>query len=77
MLTNVTFSADKLVLERARARAVKKNTTINQEFRAWLQQYADEDAAERVRAFKEIMAKMNYASSGGRKFTRDEMNERR
>lgn len=77
MLTNVTFSADKAVLERARARAKQRSTTISKEFRAWLQQYADEEAQERVRAFREIMAKINYASSGGRKFTREEMNERR
>lgn len=77
MLSNITLSAEKDLIERARARAKAHNTTLNAEFRAWLQTYADEEAAERVRVFREIMSRMNYASSGGRKITRDEMNERR
>ncbi|MES2683840.1 MAG: hypothetical protein V4650_10005 [Pseudomonadota bacterium] len=76
MLTNVTFSADKLVLERARARAVKKNTTINQEFRLWLERYVATDNDQVLRDFDAIMSKMDYAVAG-KKFTRDELNERR
>lgn len=77
MLSNITLSAEKDLIARARARAQAHNTTLNAEFRAWLQTYADEEAAERVRVFREIMSRMNYASSGGHKITRDEMNERR
>jgi len=77
MLSNITLSADKELIARARARAQAHNTTLNAEFRAWLQTYADEDAAERIRVFNEIMNRVNYSGSGGRKFTRDEMNERR
>ncbi|WP_029888893.1 hypothetical protein [Polycyclovorans algicola] len=77
MLSNITLSAEKDLIARARARAQAHNTTLNAEFRAWLQTYADEEAAERVRVFDEIMSRMTYADSGGRKFTRDEMNERR
>ncbi len=43
-----------------------------------LKTYTDaEEALERVRVFREIMGRMNYASSGRHKITRDEMNERR
>jgi superfamily I DNA/RNA helicase len=75
MLTNVTFSADKAVLERARARAMEKNTTINQEFREWLQRYAAADSEQVLRDFDALMSRMTYAKAG-RKFSRDEMNER-
>lgn len=77
MLTNVTFSADRDLIERARARARVKKTTLNDEFRAWLLKYADPEAKERVRRFDELIGRMSYAGSGGRKFTREEMNERR
>ena len=77
MLINVTFSADRVLLERARSRARSRKTTLNEEFRGWLNQYADPEARERVRAFDEIVQRMSYAGSGGRKFTREEMNERR
>lgn len=77
MLTNVTFSVDREVLARARQRAQARKSTLNEEFRAWLRQYADPEAEERVRQFDELVQKINYASSGGRRFTRDELNERR
>ncbi len=76
MLTNITFSAEKTVLERARARAVKKHTTINQEFRLWLERYVAADNDQVLRDFDATMSKMNYAVAG-KKFTRDELNERR
>lgn len=77
MLTNVTLSADRELIERARARAQLRKTTLNNEFRSWLRQYADPEAKERVRQFDELIGRMSYAGSGGRTFTRVEMNERR
>ena len=73
MLQNITLSAEKELIERARQRAQSHNTTINSEFRRWLTQYADhpETAAD----LSVLMKQFNYANPG-KSFTRDESNER-
>jgi hypothetical protein len=73
-MKNITLSADESVIEAARARARAENTTLNEQFRLWLEQYARK---QRVQRFREVMDDLQgKASTGGRKFTRDEMNER-
>lgn len=52
-----------------------KKTTLNEEFRKWLAQYGDRQ--QLVERYEEVMKKLSYVDMGGRKFTRDEMNERR
>ena len=75
MTKNITFSADEALIEEAREAARLNNTTLNEQFRLWLEQYARQC---RVRQFQEMMEEMKgKVSTGGRKFTRDEMNERR
>jgi hypothetical protein len=77
MLKNITLSAEERHIEAARQRAREQNTTLNAEFRKWLESYARarEEGEERARRFRELVARTK-ASSGGRKFTREEMNER-
>ena len=73
-MKNITLSADESVIEAARAQARSENTTLNEQFRLWLEQYARK---QRVLRFRELMVDLQgKASTGGRKFTRDEMNER-
>jgi hypothetical protein len=72
-MKNITLSADEKLIEAARARARAQNTTLNNVFREWLKQYADRERA--VREFDALMKRMSYVRPG-RKFTRDEMNER-
>ncbi|MGQ0595092.1 MAG: hypothetical protein ACT4QB_21375 [Gammaproteobacteria bacterium] len=75
MTKNITFSADAALIEEAREAARLNNTTLNEQFRLWLEQYARQ---RRVKQFEELMDSLQgRLSSGGRKFTRDEMNERR
>lgn len=75
MTKNITFSADEALIEEARAAARAENTTLNEQFRLWLEQYA---RRRRVQKFEEFMEQIKGKySSGGHKFTRDEMNERR
>ena len=74
-MKNITFSADERIIDSARDRAAREHTTLNDEFRRWLGEYArcgsrGEDA---MRIVEDILA---YTGTGGRKFTRDEMNER-
>ena len=74
-MKNITLSADDHVIEAARERARSENTTLNEQFRVWLESYAREAL---VRRFHETMNELQRThSTGGRKFTRDEMNERR
>lgn len=74
MLKNVTLSADEAIIEQARRRAQLENTTLNELFRRWLNQYvAQPGAADRYRS---LMQRLSYVDAG-RKFSREEMNERR
>jgi len=70
---NITLSADEHIIERAREVARSQHTTLNAAFRDWLEQYIARPgtAAE----FDELMHQLRHVKAG-RKFTRDEMNER-
>ena len=74
-MKNITLSADESLIEAARQQARSENTTLNEQFRLWLAEYASRrrSADDAMRLVDEIRT---YARTGGRKFTRDEMNER-
>ena len=74
-MKNITFSADERVIEAARAKAREQHTTLNEAFREWLKQYSGraERAERALRTIRELQGSIN---TGGRKFTREEMNER-
>ena len=74
-MKNVTFSADEALIQAARRKAQSANRTLNDEFRAWLEEYVGRDEqAARAAAFIDHVSQ--YASTGGRRFSRDEMNAR-
>lgn len=77
-MRNITLSAESSLIEAAREKASNKKTSLNMEFRRWLQQYANTEAQakQRVQAYRELMDELSSVSTGGRKFSRDEMNER-
>lgn len=73
MLRNITLSADERLIQAAREKAQGQQSTLNEEFRRWLQGYvAEPDASARVDA---LLASLGHVDAG-RKFTRDEMNAR-
>ncbi len=73
MLKNITLSAEERLIQAAREKAQGQQSTLNEEFRRWLQSYvAQPDAASRVDALLTSLAHVN----AGRKFTREEMNAR-
>ncbi len=74
MMKNITLSADETLIEQARKRAVVENTTLNNLFRAWLTRYASQPAA--ADQYEQLMARLEYVQPG-RKFRREDMNERR
>ena len=74
-LKNITLSADERLIEAARAKASAERTTLNEQFRRWLEDYAGrkEQAERAMRTIEEIRQRVK---TGGRRFTREEMNER-
>ncbi len=74
-MKNITFSADAKPIDAARARARAEHTTLNEQFRRWLADYVQrKQRADEAMAVIEQIGR--YVRTGGRKFTRDEMNER-
>ena len=73
-MKNITLRAEESLIEAARERARSENTTLNEQFRRWLVDYAH--ARERIQRYDEVMAQLRGSLSLGRKIARDEMNER-
>lgn len=73
-MKNITFSADERLIEAARQRARDQNTTLNEEFRRWLENYTEAD--ERLKRMDDTMRELAGKLRVGRKLTREEMNER-
>jgi len=71
VMKNITFSADEHTIEQAREEARKRNTTLNQLFREWIDDLAARD--ERRRKIDELFKKMDGYDLGG-PYTREEMN---
>jgi hypothetical protein len=74
-MKNITLSADDELIEAARARARAERTTLNEQFRLWLAEYTQR--RQRMERFDEVLRDLqSKLRTGGRKFTREEMNER-
>lgn len=74
-MKNITLSAREEAIERGRAVARNRRTTLNGLFRDWLEQLGEGELREQ--AFQRQMQRMERrVRVGGRKFTREEMNER-
>jgi hypothetical protein len=72
---NITFSADEAVIEAAREAARSEGTTLNEQFRLWLESYARRRQSEQaLEAVRDIRSRYRMT---GPKPSRDEMNERR
>ena len=72
-MKNITLSANEELIERARAVARSQHRTLNAAFRDWLEQYASQTGS--TQAFDALMTRLTHVNAG-RKFSRDEMNER-
>jgi len=73
MIQNITLSAKKTLIEQARRRAKNQKTTLNAEFRRWLEQYVE--TPQTADDLSVLMEQLSYAKTG-QSFTRDELNER-
>jgi hypothetical protein len=74
-MKNVTLSADERLIEAARERARREHSTLNEQFRRWLEVYAGREAQADA-AMETIDALRSRLDTGGRRFTRDELNAR-
>ncbi|MGE0798994.1 MAG: hypothetical protein AB7G13_16925 [Lautropia sp.] len=74
-MKNITLSADESLIEAARARAREEHTTLNEQFRVWLADYVRHHSRAAT-AVATIEALQVRSGTGGRRFSRDEMNER-
>jgi hypothetical protein len=72
-MKNITLSADDKLIEEARKQAAQQHTTLNNLFRDWLIQITARKQA--ISEYDALMKRLTYVKPG-RKFTRDEMNER-
>lgn len=74
-MKNITLSADAGLIEEARERARREHTTLNAQFRLWLQEYTQRQQRA-DKALEVIRELRTYVRTGGQKFTREQMNER-
>ncbi|MBD3290522.1 hypothetical protein GF337_17085 [candidate division KSB1 bacterium] len=73
MLKNITLSADENLIKKAREKAREEHTTLNDNFRRWLKRYVT--SGSNKSNYDDLMNDLNYVNPG-RKFSRDELNER-
>ena len=72
-MKNITLSADEDLIDQARQIARTQKRTLNEAFREWLVQFTQQDGNSEE--YAALMKRLRYVRPG-RRFTRDEMNER-
>jgi hypothetical protein len=72
-MKNITLSAEERLIAQARQRAQRERKTLNAVFREWLAAYVGKGA--RAARYLQLTNKLKHVSAG-RKFSRDELNER-
>lgn len=67
ILMDITLSADENLIEAARRRAVAEQTTLNEQFQLWLENYVrgKQQAAEAIRVIRELQGSI---FTNGRRF---------
>ena len=73
IVKNITLSADGQLIEQARLLAKSRHKTLNAMFREWLEQVTAQTGG--AQEFEALMNRLKHVQAG-RRFTRDEMNER-
>ncbi len=75
-MKNITLSAEEDLIEAARQEARSQQTTLNQLFREWLASIVARKARSREAQASVLLKRLAAGVNAGRKFTREEMNER-
>jgi hypothetical protein len=72
-MKNVTFSAEEVLIQKARSVARQRATSLNELFRAWLRDLTRQSG--QTQNYDRLMERLDSRRSG-RAFSREEMNER-
>jgi hypothetical protein len=72
-MKNITLSADEQLIEQARLLAKFRHKILNAMFREWLEQFTAQSGG--TQEFDALMKRLKHVQAG-RRFSRDEMNER-
>ena len=72
-MKNITLSAAEQLIRQARLLAKSQHKTLNAMFREWLEQFTARSGG--AREFDALMKRLKHVQAG-RRFSRDEMNER-
>lgn len=72
-LIKITFRAEEDLIQRALERTAAHQTTLNEEFRKWLEMYVKH--SETSVSYSTLMERLTYVQPS-RAFRRDEINER-
>lgn len=77
-MANLTITIDEELLKRARLKALAQGSSVNAVLRQYLEQFAGADEGRQA-AIDDFLARSraSAADSGGRRWTRDELHERR
>jgi len=73
MLKNITLSADEKIILKARKKAKQEHTTLNSQFRQWLDNYTNIDTNSNE--YMNLMEQLSYAKPT-KQYSREELNER-
>lgn len=73
MLKNITLSADEKLIRKARKKAQQEHTTLNAQFRQWLENYINMGRSNND--YQNLMENLSYAKPV-KHYSRDELNER-
>jgi hypothetical protein len=73
MKKNITLSAEDDLIRRAREKATLEKKSLNTVFREWLSRYVGRESS--TNRYEDLMKRLSYAIPG-RRFSREEMNER-
>lgn len=77
-MANLTITVEDDILKRARMKALDQGTSVNAVLRDYLRQYVGDDA-QRKAALDAVLelSRKSRASRGRKRWTRDELHERR
>ena len=73
MIKNITLSVEQSLIEKARDKARREHKSLNELFRRWVGHYVGHEGS--AENYKHLMKRLGGIRAG-RKFSREEMNER-
>jgi hypothetical protein len=73
-MKNITFSFDENLIQKAREKARREHRSLNKLVKQWLSEWTRE--TKRAEEYDELMERVQSSCDAGRRFSRDEMNER-